>query len=100
MWFTRREIDVVMAWFVDRLGKSLQHLVTLLSDIQSKRVDLCLDQQGIDTTTPSATKAVSIEDKRAKDLSALAHIVPSDHAPYRHQADIPKRLETNYQYSL
>jgi len=41
-----------MAWFVDRLGKSLQHLVTLLSDIQSKKVDLYLDQQGIDTTTP------------------------------------------------
>ena len=49
----RKEIDVVMAWSVDRLGRSLQHLITLLSDIQSKGVDLYLHQQGIDTTTPS-----------------------------------------------
>jgi DNA invertase Pin-like site-specific DNA recombinase len=49
----RKEIDVVMAWSVDRLGRSLQHLITLLSDIQSKNVDLYLHQQGIDTTTPS-----------------------------------------------
>ena len=27
---TRREIDVVMAWSVDRLGRSLQHLVSFL----------------------------------------------------------------------
>ena len=49
----RKEIDVIMAWSVDRLGRSLQHLVTLLADIQSKEVDLYLHQQGIDTTTPS-----------------------------------------------
>ena len=49
----RKEIDVIMAWSVDRLGRSLQHLITLLSDIQSKDVDLYLHQQGIDTTTPS-----------------------------------------------
>ena len=49
----RKEIDVIMAWSVDRLGRSLQHLITLLADIQSKEVDLYLHQQGIDTTTPS-----------------------------------------------
>ena len=49
----RKEIDVIMAWSVDRLGRSLQHLVTLLADIQSKEVDLYLHQQGIDTTVPS-----------------------------------------------
>jgi len=49
----RKEIDMVMAWSVDRLGRSLQHLTTLLSDIHSKGVDLYLHQQGIDTTTPS-----------------------------------------------
>jgi len=47
----RREMDVVMAWSVDRLGRSLQHLVGLLSDLQAKGVDLYLHQQGIDTTT-------------------------------------------------
>lgn len=44
-------MDVVMAWSVDRLGRSLQHLVGLLADLQAKGVDLYLHQQGIDTTT-------------------------------------------------
>jgi len=50
---TRREVDVVMAWSVDRLGRSLQHLVGFLNDLQAQGVDLYLHQQGLDTTTPS-----------------------------------------------
>ncbi len=49
---TRREIDVVMAWSVDRLGRSLQDLVAFLNELQASRVDLYLDRQGVDTTTP------------------------------------------------
>ena len=49
---TRREIDVIMAWSVDRLGRSLQDLVAFLSELQASKVDLYLDRQGIDTTTP------------------------------------------------
>ena len=49
---TRREIDVVMAWSVDRLGRSLQDLVAFLGDLQASDVDLYLHQQGVDTTTP------------------------------------------------
>ena len=49
----RKEIDMVMVWSVDRLGRSLQHLTTLLSDIESKGIDLYLHQQNIDTSTPS-----------------------------------------------
>ncbi len=37
---TRREIDVVMAWSVDRLGRSLQDLVAFLSELQASKVDL------------------------------------------------------------
>ena len=48
----RKEFDVVMIWDVSRLGRSLQHLVTLLSEFHSKGVDLYIHQQGIDTTTP------------------------------------------------
>jgi DNA invertase Pin-like site-specific DNA recombinase len=51
----RRELDLLMAWSVDRLGRSLQQLVALLSDLQAKGVDLYLHQQGIDTTTPAGT---------------------------------------------
>jgi DNA invertase Pin-like site-specific DNA recombinase len=49
----RREFDIVAAWSVDRLGRSLQGLMTLLGEIHAKRVDLYLHQQGIDTTTPA-----------------------------------------------
>jgi DNA invertase Pin-like site-specific DNA recombinase len=49
----RREVDIVAAWSVDRLGRSLQDLVALLGEIHAKHVDLYLHQQGIDTTTPA-----------------------------------------------
>jgi DNA invertase Pin-like site-specific DNA recombinase len=49
----RREFDVVMAWSVDRLGRSLQDLVAFLSEIHAVGVDLFLHQQGLDTTTPA-----------------------------------------------
>ncbi len=48
----RKEFELVMAWSVDRLGRSLQDLVSFLSELQAKDVDLYLDRQGIDTTTP------------------------------------------------
>jgi DNA invertase Pin-like site-specific DNA recombinase len=48
----RRRIDVVAAWSVDRLGRSLQHLVDFLGTLHTTRTDLYLHQQGIDTTTP------------------------------------------------
>lgn len=49
----RKEVDMVAAWSVDRLGRSLQDLVSFLSDLQSKGVDLFLCLQGLDTSTPS-----------------------------------------------
>ena len=50
---TRREFDIVMSWSVDRLGRSLQHLVGFLGEINAIGVGLYLHQQGIDTTTPT-----------------------------------------------
>jgi DNA invertase Pin-like site-specific DNA recombinase len=49
----RRQIDLVAAWPVDRLGRSLRHLVSFLDEIHITRVDLYLHQQGIDTRTPA-----------------------------------------------
>jgi DNA invertase Pin-like site-specific DNA recombinase len=49
----RREIDMVAAWSVDRLGRSLTDLLTFLTDLHAKGVDLFLHQQGLDTSTPS-----------------------------------------------
>ena len=49
----KRKFDVVMAWSVDRLGRSLQDLVGFLSELHALRIDLFLHQQGLDTTTPA-----------------------------------------------
>jgi DNA invertase Pin-like site-specific DNA recombinase len=49
----RRDFSIILAWSVDRLGRSLQHLVGFLDEIHAKGVDLYLHQQNIDTSTPS-----------------------------------------------
>lgn len=49
----RSNFEVVMAWDVSRLGRSLTGLVQALDDLHSNRVDLYLHQQALDTTTPS-----------------------------------------------
>jgi len=48
---SRGEIDIVAAWSVDRLGRSLRDLLSVLSELQEKKVDLFLHQQALDTTT-------------------------------------------------
>jgi len=50
---SRREVDIVAAWSVDRLGRSLPDLISFLSDIQAKGCDLYLHAQAVDTSTPS-----------------------------------------------
>lgn len=49
---TQRQVDVVMAWSVDRLGRSLRDLVAFLGDMHGAEVDVYLHRQGVDTTTP------------------------------------------------
>jgi Resolvase, N terminal domain len=56
---TRRKFDVLMAWSVDRLGRSLQDLVSFLEEIRANGIDLYLHVQGLDTTTPGRPRPVS-----------------------------------------
>src|SRR5262245_30655887 len=49
----RREFDLVAAWSVERLGRSLQDLIGFLEELRAKPVHLYLHQQGLDTTTPA-----------------------------------------------
>lgn len=49
----RREFDLIAVWSIDRLGRSLQHLVTTVNDLHAQGVQLYCHQQAIDTTTPS-----------------------------------------------
>jgi DNA invertase Pin-like site-specific DNA recombinase len=50
---TTRKIDIVAAWSVDRLGRSLQHLVGFLAELNAVGCDLYLEKQAVDTTTPA-----------------------------------------------
>jgi DNA invertase Pin-like site-specific DNA recombinase len=52
-----KRFDMVMAWSVDRLGRSLTDLLGILQGLQDKGVDLFLHQQGLDTST-TAGKAM------------------------------------------
>ncbi len=49
----RGRFAIVMAWSVDRLGRSLPDLIGSLQELHGAKVDLFLLQQGIDTTTPA-----------------------------------------------
>ena len=49
---TRRRFDVIMAWSVDRLGRSLLDLIGFLNEIHAYDIDLFLHQQALDTTGP------------------------------------------------
>jgi len=49
---SRRRLDVVMAWAIDRLGRSLIDLLGTIHRLEAVGVDLYLEQQSIDTTTP------------------------------------------------
>ena len=49
----RREIDIVAAWSLDRIGRSTAHLVTLLDELHAVECELYLHKEAIDTTTPT-----------------------------------------------
>ncbi len=50
---SRGRYSVVLAWALDRLGRSLLDLLDTLSELESAGVALVLHQQAIDTTTPA-----------------------------------------------
>ena len=50
---TRRRFDVLVCWRLDRLGRNLRHLVTLLDELQAVGVRFVSLGEGIDCTTPA-----------------------------------------------
>jgi DNA invertase Pin-like site-specific DNA recombinase len=50
---SRKDFDLVAAWSVDRIGRSLIDLVGFLQELHATGVDLYLHQQGLNTTTPA-----------------------------------------------
>jgi DNA invertase Pin-like site-specific DNA recombinase len=51
---SRRKFDVIMVWAIDRLGRSLIDLLGTIQHLETVGVDLYLDQQHLDTTTPTS----------------------------------------------
>ena len=50
---SRGKFDLVMSWAIDRIGRSLIDLLGTIQHLEACGVDLYLDQQSIDTTTPA-----------------------------------------------
>src|SRR6185369_2822280 len=49
----RRRFDIVVCWRLDRLGRNLKHLITLLDELQALGVAFVSLAEGIDATTPA-----------------------------------------------
>jgi DNA invertase Pin-like site-specific DNA recombinase len=49
---TARKFDVIAAWSLDRLGRSMADLVAFLGEVQALKLDLYLHKERIDTSTP------------------------------------------------
>src|SRR3990167_7322949 len=47
-----RDGDVIVVWKLDRLGRSLKHLVELMHILMQRNIGLCSLNDPIDTTTP------------------------------------------------
>jgi DNA invertase Pin-like site-specific DNA recombinase len=99
----RREVDMVLAWSVDRLGRSLQDLLTFLGELHAKGVDLYLHQQRLDTSTPAGKAlfqmmGVFAEFERAiireRVRSGLERARAQGKVLGRRRNDDPKRLAT------
>jgi DNA invertase Pin-like site-specific DNA recombinase len=50
---SRRRFDVLMVWAIDRLGRSLVDLIGIVQTLEACGIDLFVDQQSVDTTTPA-----------------------------------------------
>ena len=49
----RRRFDVVVVWRLDRLGRNLKHLITLIDEMQALGIAFVSLGEGIDATTPA-----------------------------------------------
>lgn len=66
----RRKFDVVVCWRLDRLGRTLKHLITLLEHLQALGVAFVSLAEGIDATTPAGKLQMHI-------LAAIAEFEPA-----------------------
>lgn len=56
----RGKLDLVAAWSIDRLGRSLLHVVTFMAELGELGIGLYLHQQAIDSSTPAGKAMLSM----------------------------------------
>ena len=56
----QRRFDILMVWSIDRLGRSVLHVVNALAELDAAGVALYSDQQAIDSTTPSGRAMIQM----------------------------------------
>jgi DNA invertase Pin-like site-specific DNA recombinase len=102
---SKRRFDVVMAWAIDRLGRSLIDLLGTIQTLEACGVDLYLDQQSIDTTTPAGKLMFQVTGAfaefersmiRQRVLAGLKRAAEKGHYPGRPKisAAVEKRIQT------
>ena len=57
---TRGSYDVVLSWSIDRLSRSMSHLVDFMNHLNASNVDLYVHQQAVNTATPSGRMVFGI----------------------------------------
>src|SRR5437773_8076115 len=99
----RRRFDVLVCWRLDRLGRNLKHLITLLEELQALGVAFVSLAEGIDATTPAGKLQMHIlgaiaeferERIRERVLAGLQRAKAQGKRLGRPRADIPiERLQ-------
>jgi DNA invertase Pin-like site-specific DNA recombinase len=56
----RRRFDVLVCWRLDRLGRHLRHLITLLDELQALGIAFVSLGEGIDATTPAGRLQMAV----------------------------------------
>jgi DNA invertase Pin-like site-specific DNA recombinase len=54
------KLDMVAAWSIDRIGRSLQHLVEFMEELKQQGVGLYLHQQNVDSSTAAGKAMLSM----------------------------------------
>ena len=57
---TYRKFDMVMCWSIDRLGRSISHLIEIMNELNGLKIDMFFSQQSIDTTQSSGRTLLSV----------------------------------------
>lgn len=56
----KRKVDVVVCWRLDRLGRNLRHLITVIENLSALGVGFVSLGEGIDATTPAGRLQMAV----------------------------------------